>query len=29
MTTKILIAMAVGGGLGFCYHLLMKAIGSQ
>jgi hypothetical protein len=29
MIAKTLLSVAIGGGLGFGYHLLMKAIGSQ
>ncbi len=29
MIKKFLIAMSIGGGLGFTYHLLLKAAGSQ
>lgn len=29
MVAKVIASMAIGGGLGFSYHLLMKAVGSQ
>jgi len=29
MMGKLLLSVAIGGGLGFGYHLLMKAVGSQ